>query len=144
MAGGFSFALLLIQLVCNAGRFALRELMKRLLIFVVLMGVSMFGFGKNKGVIEVRFYEGKSETPFAVSNLPVDQLPDTFEIDTTLHLGDDNWRVIGAEPPQKSKFRTSGKLDLFLAKSEVTQIDPRELLYSLPTINDDIAGVQNA
>lgn len=104
----------------------------------------MFGFGKDKNVIEVRFYEGKSETPFAVSNVPVDQLPDTFEIDTTIHLGDDDWRVLGAEPAQKSKFRKSGKLILFLAKSEITQIDPNELLYSLPTINNDIAGVQNA
>lgn len=47
----------------------------------------MFGFGKDKSVIQVRFYEGKSETPFAVSNVPIDQLPDTFEIDTTMHLG---------------------------------------------------------
>ena len=120
------------------------SVMNKLLIFVLLIGVSMFGFGKDKSVIEVRFYEGKSETPFAVSNVPIDQLPDTFEIDTTMHLGNDDWRVLGAEPAQKSKFKKSGMLDLFLDKSEITQVDPNELLYSLPTINNDIAGVQNA
>ncbi|MES9993890.1 MAG: hypothetical protein ABW098_18225 [Candidatus Thiodiazotropha sp.] len=103
----------------------------------------MFGFAKEKSEVKVRFYEGKSETPFAVSNVPVDQLPDTFEIDTTMHLGEDDWRVIGAEPSQKSQFGKSGKLDLFLLKNEITQIDPNELLYSLPTISNDIAGVEN-
>ena len=34
----------------------------------------MFGFGEDKKLIEVHFYEGKSKTPFAMSNVPVDQL----------------------------------------------------------------------
>jgi hypothetical protein len=117
--------------------------MNRILIFVLAMGVSMFGFGKDKSIIEVKFYEGKSETPFAVSNVPIEQLPDTFEIDTTMHLGENDWRVLGAEPAEKNKFRKSGKLNLYMTKSEITQIDPNELLYSLPTINNDIAGVEN-
>lgn len=103
----------------------------------------MFGFGKDKGVIEVKFYEGKSEVPFAASNVPIEQLPDTFEIDTIMHLGEDDWRVLGAEPAEKTKFKKSGKLNLYMAKSEITQIDPNELLYSLPTISNDIAGVEN-
>ncbi|MEW8495483.1 MAG: hypothetical protein AB2604_16895 [Candidatus Thiodiazotropha taylori] len=117
---------------------------RKSIIFVLAMGVSMFGFGKDKSVIEVKFYEGKSEAPFAVSNVPIEQLPDTFEIDTTMHLGEDDWRVLGAEPAEKTKFRKSGKLNLYLAKSEITQIDPNELLYSLPTISNDLAGVENA
>lgn len=118
--------------------------MNRVLIFILAMGVSMFGFGKDKNVIEVKFYEGNSETPFAVSNVPIEQLPDTFEIDTTMHLGEYDWSVLGAEPAGKAKFRKSGKLSLYMAKSEITQIDPRELLYSLPTISNDIAGVENS
>ncbi|GAB2191584.1 hypothetical protein MAH1_31920 [Sessilibacter sp. MAH1] len=104
----------------------------------------MLGFGRDKSVIEVKFYEGKSETPFAASNVPIEQLPDTFEIDTTMHLGEDDWRVLEAEPAEKTKFRKIGKLNLYLAKSKITQMDPNELLYSLPTINNDIAGVENA
>ena len=104
----------------------------------------MFGFGKDKSVIKVKFYEGKSETPFAASKVPIEQLPDTFEIDTTMHLGGDDWIVLGAEPTEKTKFRQSGKLNLYLAKSEREQIDINEILYSLPTINNDIAGTENA
>lgn len=104
----------------------------------------MFSFGKDYKVIDVTFYEGKSGKPFAQSNVPVEQLPDTFEIDTTMHLGKDDWRVVGAEPPQKTQFKQSGKLSLFLSKVEITNIDPKELLYSLPTISNDIAGVENA
>lgn len=117
--------------------------MNRILIFLA-MGVSMLGFGRDKSVIEVKFYEGMSETPFAASNVPIEQLPDTFEIDTTMHLGEDDWRVLEAEPAEKTKFRKIGKLNLYLAKSKITQLDPNELLYSLPTINNDIAGVENA
>ena len=116
----------------------------KVMFFSVAKGVSMFGFGKDKNVIEVRFYEGKNDSPFAASKVPIEQLPDTFEIDTTMHLGDDDWRVLGAEPAEKSKFRKSGKLSLYMVKSEIAQIDPNELLYSLPTISNDIAGVENA
>ncbi len=104
----------------------------------------MFSFGKDHKAIDVRFYEGNSEKPFAQSNIPVEQLPDTFEIDTTMHLGDDDWRVLGAEPPQKTQFKKSGKLSLYLSKVEIKNIDPNELLYSLPTISNDIAGVEDA
>ena len=116
----------------------------RVFIFILVMGMSMLGFGKGKSVIEVKFYEGKSEVPFAVSNVPIEQLPDTFEIDTTMHLGDDDWRIVGAEPAEKNQFRKSGQLSLYMAKSEISQVDPNELLYSLPTISNDIAGVENA
>lgn len=93
--------------------------------------------------IEVHFYEGKGSTPFAVSNIPVDQLPDTFEINTVMHLGQDDWQVTAAEPAQKSTFKTTGKLDLYLTKREVLQMDPQEILYSLPTINHELPEVQD-
>lgn len=118
--------------------------MNKLLVLVLAMGVSMFSFGKNKSVIEVKFYEGKSETPFAASNVPIENLPDSFEINTTMHLGDDDWIVLEAEPAEKSEFRKTGRLNLYMAKNEITQINPNELLYSLPTINNDIAGVEHA
>lgn len=118
--------------------------MNKIMIVIVAMGIVMFGFGKDKSVIEVKFYEESRETPFAVSKVATEQLPDTFEIDTTMHIGEESWRVIGAEPSDKSKFRTSGKLNLYLAKTEIAKIDPGELLYSLPTINNDIASVKSA
>ncbi|MBB6521910.1 hypothetical protein [Pseudoteredinibacter isoporae] len=116
--------------------------MNKVIVFFLTMGFSMFGFGKKE--VEVEFYEGKERTPFAVSNVPIDQLPDTFEIDTVMHLGNEDWIVVTAEPAEKSKFRKIGKLSLYLEKSEIIQMDPSELLYSLPTISNDLASVENS
>jgi len=117
---------------------------KNLLIFILTMGVSMFGFAKDFKVIEVEFYEGESSTPFAASDIPIEQLPDTFEIDTTINMGENDWRIIDAKPLEKTEFKKGGKLKLHLTKVETTMVDPNELLYSLPTINDSLAGVENA
>ena len=104
----------------------------------------MFGFGKNKNVVKVKFYDQSTETPFLVSKVPIEQLPDTFEIDTTMYMGEDEWLIQQAEPAEKAKFRESGKLDLYVLKSALCHIDPDEALYSLPTICHDIAMVENA
>ncbi len=103
----------------------------------------MFGFAKDHKVIEVEFYEGESPTPFAQSKVPIDQLPDTFEIDTTMNLGENDWRVADAQPIGKTDFRKTGRLKLYLTKVETTMVDPNELLFSLPTISDSIAGAED-
>ncbi len=120
-----------------------RKVVRKAVVFIALMGVSMFGFAKDYKIIEVEFYEGKSPTPFAASKVPIDQLPDTFEIDTTMNLGENDWRVTDAQPIGKTDFRKTGKLKLYLAKVETTMVDPNELLFSLPTISDSIAGVED-
>lgn len=98
----------------------------------------MFGFGKKHKTIRVNFIESGNSQPFASVDMPVGQLPETFEINTTLHIADDEWQVVGATPPQKSEFQKSGKLDITLTKPEVTSIDPSKILFSLPTINDEL------
>ena len=65
---------------------------------------------------------------FASSKMPPVDLPDSFKIDTTLHLGDDNWSVIHAEPQTKAEFTKSGKLTLRLRKVEL--MDPRAIRFS--------------
>ncbi len=56
---------------------------------------------------------------FASSMMPPGDLPDSFKINTTLHLGDDDWSVICAEPETKAEFTKSGKLTLRLRKVEL-------------------------
>lgn len=56
---------------------------------------------------------------FASSIMPPGDLPDSFKINTTLHLGDDDWSVIHAEPETKAEFTKSGKLTLRLRKVEM-------------------------
>ncbi|VAW49550.1 hypothetical protein MNBD_GAMMA03-925 [hydrothermal vent metagenome] len=121
-----------------------KKYMNKLLMIVLILGVPMFGFGKDHQTIEVKIFEGESKTPFATSNMPITQLPDTFEIDTTMHLGGDEWIILDAKPIEKVAFRKSGKLSLYLTKKKIYQMDPNDLLYSLPTINDSLANVEHA
>lgn len=105
----------------------------------------MFGFKKqNHDVIKVSFFETNTEKPFACSDVPAEQLPDTFEINTTMHLGDEDWHVIAAEPAKKEDFCKSGELKITLTKAETTTVDPKDILFSLTTINDELPAVENA
>lgn len=120
------------------------NIISKILIVVFALGYPMFGFGKNKNKIKVHFYEVGQSKAFAVSNVPIDQLPETFEIDTTMHIGDDDWQVSDAQPSHKEEFRKTGSLNLFLRKQEIVHMDPNDILYSLPTISNDFAEVENA
>ena len=46
--------------------------------------------------------------------MPIEQLPDTFEIDTTMHLGEEDWTLVEAVPSQKTEFKKSGFIKLTL------------------------------
>ncbi len=77
----------------------------------------MFGIGRKK-VVQVFFYEVPSQQPFGTSQMPVEQLPDTFAVDTRMTLGDSDWRVVEARPVTKPEFRRSGSLELHLSRIE--------------------------
>lgn len=62
------------------------------------------------------------------SKMPADNLPESFNTDTTLHIGDDQWSVIQAEPQTKAEFTKAGRLTLRLAKIEL--VDPKSLSFS--------------
>lgn len=103
----------------------------------------MFGWGKKKAkTVEVTLIEHGKDEAFGVSPVPVDQLPDTFEINTTLHLGDVDWQVVEARPATKAEYRETGKVTVVLAKQEIFTIDPAKILFSLPTISNDMAMVE--
>ncbi|AHG22918.1 hypothetical protein Z042_19295 [Chania multitudinisentens RB-25] len=103
----------------------------------------MFGWGKKKPkTVEITLIERGKDEAFGVSQVLVDQLPDTFEINTTLHLGDVDWQVVEAMPATKAEFRETGKVTVVLVKQEIFDIDPTKLLFSLPTISNDLAMVE--
>jgi hypothetical protein len=103
----------------------------------------MFGFAKIYKKIQVRFYELDAVEPFAQSTLPIEQLPDTFQVQTTLHLGSDDWVVREATPPTKAEFRKSGRVAIRLYKPKQVSVLPTEILYSLPTISNDLPNREN-
>src|SRR5258708_3062988 len=86
--------------------------------------------------IHVEFTDAATGAVFAQSDMPLTQLPDSFALNTTLHLGDEDWTVERAEPLTSTEFKRTGKLNLTLRR--VMMVDPREILYSLPTIENVI------
>lgn len=60
--------------------------------------------------VAVSFVDEATGAVFAQSSMPVGDLPDSFQIDTTLHLGETDWSVFRAEPSLKTEFSKTGKL----------------------------------
>lgn len=84
--------------------------------------------------VKVTFIDEASGAVIGETSMDPAQLPESFLHDTTLHLGDQPWSVRKAEPPTREQYARSRRLVLTLARTAT--IDPRELLFSLPTIND--------
>lgn len=96
-----------------------------------------FGFGQGKQsqeLIEVTLVDASTGQTLATSGLSVEQLPETFDLATTMHIGADDWQVEKADPIDLVGYVATGRLTLVLRKVET--IDPNELLYSLPTLED--------
>ena len=89
--------------------------------------------------IAVTFIDDATSESIGSVDLPLANLPDTFELETTLHLGDADWSVVDAEPRTKPEFLGTGKLVLRLRKVE--KVDLSDILYSLPSICDRLPAV---
>lgn len=87
-------------------------------------------------IVEVIFLNVEDESRIAGGNIPASQLPETFAKNTVMHIGDEPWQVIKAEPVTAEEFITSGKLILTCAKIEYTS--DKGILYSLPTFNESM------
>src|SRR5262245_26378900 len=57
-------------------------------------------------------------TAFATTEMPPADLPESFEIETTLHIGEADWSVVYAEPRTRKEYTKSGSLTLRLRKVE--------------------------
>lgn len=60
---------------------------------------------------------------FATTEMPAADLPESFEIATTLHLGDVDWSVVHAEPRTRAEYAKSGSLTLRLHKVEMIALE---------------------
>lgn len=95
-------------------------------------------WNRKRSTVHVEFVDANTGTGFAQTDISPEQLPASFEAETTMHLGDQDWLVVSATPMTSLEFRASGRLRLVLTRVERTTIDTRELVYSLPTIADGI------
>lgn len=94
----------------------------------------MFNLFRKKEV-RVEFSDLATGEVIGQSFMKPGQLPETFELDTTLTLSGQQWRVVSADPPHSKDFIASGSLKLKLQKIE--QIDPKNILYTTPTISNE-------
>jgi len=91
--------------------------------------------------IEVILVDDATGETFASSKMPPDKLPESFAIDTTLHLGDDNWTVVHAYPQTKTEFAKSGKVTLRLRKMKM--MDPKAISFSQLDITERFNDNEN-
>lgn len=91
-------------------------------------------FRPNK--IRVTFIDRSSGKIFGQSSMNLDQLPEDFSIETTMHLDAKDWIVEEATSFHISQFSQTKRLTLKLRKVE--KIDLSNLLFTLPTISNEI------
>jgi hypothetical protein len=94
----------------------------------------MLGFLDKR--IKVTFVDKSNDEILGVSKMIPDQLPDSFDKPTTFQFLEKEWQVIKADPVNKEDFRLTKKLTVYL--SEVGFMDPQNILYTLPTISNEV------
>ncbi len=89
----------------------------------------------------VTFIDDATGAAFATSELLPADLPESFEIDTTLHLGESNWSVVHAEPLTREACKKSRKLTLRLRKLEM--MAPEAISFSQLDITERFGDDQS-
>ena len=90
-------------------------------------------FSNNK--IQVEFTDHNTGKLIAASALKPEQLPQSFELNTTITLAGAEWSVVEADPVHSKDFIKAGWLKLKLQK--IGQFDPGNILFTLPTISNE-------
>ncbi len=101
----------------------------------------MFNIFK-KSTVKVKLIEALDNDLIGEVKLPFSQLPQSFKTATTLHLNNQDWEVVRAEPEDYSDFYKSGELTLWV--KPVVSIDPSLIRYSIPTISNELPGLAGA
>lgn len=92
-------------------------------------------------LIRVSFLDAATGGCFSRTEMPVEQLPTSFEARTTLNMDGQDWEVVVAEPMTRIEFEATGELQLTLRKITIAPLPPGDILFSLPTICDVIPGI---
>ncbi|MCY1043700.1 hypothetical protein OV208_20440 [Corallococcus sp. bb12-1] len=91
--------------------------------------------------IQVSFIDVETHRPLGEVKLPLGSLPASFEAATTLQLGDTSYEVVSATPMTAREFEVTGSLRLEMREVKVDTVDPRDLLYSLPTLSNELPAI---
>lgn len=91
--------------------------------------------------VTVIFVNGADGKEVGRSKLPADQLPETFDTDTTVDIDGTTWLVEHAEPEGAAQWRVSRTLTLILRRAGSSAVPARDILFSLPSICDVLPSV---
>ena len=95
------------------------------------------------GTIHVEYFDASTGKCFAQCAMPLEKLPQSFEAATTMHRGDQDWEVLRAEPMTAAEFSRTGKLKLVMRRvNKIEHVDPSKILFSLPTVSNDLPGIE--
>ncbi|MGC4119846.1 MAG: hypothetical protein QM765_35775 [Myxococcales bacterium] len=94
--------------------------------------------------IDVQFIDEATGATFARSAVPAERLPESFEADTTFHLGGEDWQVVSAVPMTREEYTASGSLVLSLRQLRIEMLSPESILFSLPTIASALPAVDGS
>jgi hypothetical protein len=78
--------------------------------------------------VQLTLIDDATGAAIARTEMPPGDLPESFEIETTLHLGEADWSVVHAEPRTREEYTRSGSLTLRLRKVE--KIPPEAISFS--------------
>ncbi|HZS86868.1 MAG TPA: hypothetical protein VFE42_05175 [Chloroflexota bacterium] len=92
----------------------------------------------SETMVHVQFVDAATGRVFAETDAPLSLLPQSFEAETQLEFSGQQWDVVAASPLTAELFAQSRSLVLTLRRARAAQIDPRAVLFSLPTICDAI------
>ncbi|HEY0255181.1 MAG TPA: hypothetical protein VGC41_26820 [Kofleriaceae bacterium] len=85
-------------------------------------------------MVHVVFIDARSKETIGVTDIAPESLPETFELETQLSIAGKPWSVQSATPTTRAEYTRTGQLRIELA--EIVMMDPRRILFSLPTIED--------
>jgi hypothetical protein len=64
--------------------------------------------------VKVTFIDESTGKPFGVTEMPPSDLPESFETNTTLHIRQEEWMVMDAQPATRAEYAKSKSLTLRL------------------------------
>jgi hypothetical protein len=91
--------------------------------------------------VTVIFVDGADGKEVGRTKLPPDQLPETFNAETTVDISGTTWLVERAEPESAAQWRVSRTLTLTLRRGGFPTVPARDILFSLPSICDVLPSV---
>jgi len=90
--------------------------------------------------IQVNFIDNATGQSIGTTALKPEQLPATFEVATTFTIQEQQWSVQEAIPATAAEFTRTGHLTLRLDKVEY--MNPKDILFTLPTISNELPDVE--